>query len=354
MNLFQKNKQMKLNKILLLVIFVSTIYTANSQQRYHTGIVAFYNFENLYDTIDDDFVDDAEYLPNSTKQYNTDKYKIKLGNLEKVVSELGTDDNPDGPAILGVAEIENKGVLKDVVSQPKLKNRNYKIVHYDSRDARGIDVALIYNPKYYKVIKSEKITVDLNATGEKSFTRDILWVKGLFMGEELHVMVGHWPSRRGGEEVSKERRCLAAKAMRAKADSIFLENQNANVIVMGDLNDDPTSYSVVECLRASWKKEKATNGTLYNPFGDYYNKGIGTLAYNDAWNLFDQIIISPSILKNANGLQFHKSEIFNRPYLKNFTGQYKGYPFRTFAGDFFQGGFSDHFPTYIVIKKKAE
>jgi hypothetical protein len=107
-------------------------------------------------------------------------------------------------------------------------------------------------------------------------------------------------------------------------------------------------------LRASWKKEKATNGTLYNPFGDYYNKGIGTLAYNDAWNLFDQIIISPSILNNANGLQFHKSEIFNRPYLKNFTGQYKGYPFRTFAGDFFQGGFSDHFPTYIVIKKKAE
>ena len=157
---------MKSKKLFLISFFVFFSLLINAQQRCHTGIVAFYNFENLYDTIDDDFVDDAEYLPNSTKQYNTDKYKIKLGNLEKVVSELGTDDNPDGPAILGVAEIENKGVVKDVVSQPKLKSRNYKIVHYDSRDARGIDVALIYNPKYYKVIKSEKITIDLYATGE--------------------------------------------------------------------------------------------------------------------------------------------------------------------------------------------
>jgi hypothetical protein len=340
-------------KKILLFAFAFTFYAINAQIKYHLGVVAFYNLENLYDTIDDEFVDDAEYLPNSAKVYNTEKYKQKLGNLERVVSEIGVEVNSDGPGILGVAEIENKRVLKDLINMPKLKNRGYKIAHFDSKDARGVDVGLLYNPKYYKIIESDKLLVDLSEGSSKNYTRDILWTKGLFMGEELHVFVGHWPSRRGGEEASKAKRCKAASVIRQKIDSIQLQNPNANIIVMGDLNDDPTSYSVVECLKANWQEKKLDDKILYNPYANYYLSGIGTLAYQDAWNLFDQIIISTPMLSNKNGLIFHKAEIFNKSYLKNLTGQFKGYPFRTFVGDYFQGGYSDHFPTYIILKKES-
>jgi endonuclease/exonuclease/phosphatase family metal-dependent hydrolase len=225
-------------------------------------------------------------------------------------------------------------------------------VHYDSKDARGIDVALLYNPKYFKVVSSEKIFIDMADLGEGK-TRDILYVKGVFMGEELHVMVAHWPSRRGGEEASMARRCRAAEFMRKKADSVYALNPNANIVAMGDLNDDPTSPSLTQCLKAAITKEKAINGMFFNPFADYFRKGIGTLAYNDSWNLFDQIVVSSSMIQKENGLKFDAAYIFTRPYMTQMDGQYKGYPFRTYSGDVYQGGFSDHFPTYMVIKKRV-
>jgi len=343
-----------LAKLIISVIVLFTVsLTANAQtEKFNIGLIGFYNLENLYDTIDQDFVQDEEFTPNGTRRYTGATYIDKLSKLERVLSEMGTDHSPEGIAILGVAEIENRTVLKDLCAQEKLKSRNYKIVHYDSKDARGVDVGLLYNPKYFKVMKSDKIFVDMSDLGEGK-TRDILWVQGLFMGEEIHVLVAHWPSRRGGEEASMARRCRAAQVMRAKVDSIYLLNPKANIIAMGDLNDDPTSPSLVDCLKAEGKKELAVNGVFFNPFYDYFRQGIGTLAYNDSWNLFDQIVVSPSLLQTDNGLKFDGGFIFSRSYMLQLDGQYKGYPLRTYSGDIYQGGFSDHFPTYIVIKRKV-
>lgn len=343
----------KLVKFLVACLLTLNTFSAYSQEKYNIGLIGFYNLENLYDTIDQDDVNDEEFTPEGTRRYTPAVYRDKLSKLEKVLAEMGTDHSDEGIAILGVSEIENRSVLKDLTAQEKLKSKNFKIVHYDSRDARGVDVGLLYNPKYFKVLKSDKIYVNMDDLGEGK-TRDILWVQGLFMGEELHVMVAHWPSRRGGEEVSLPKRCRAAEFMRAKADSIYLLNPNANIIVMGDLNDDPTSPSVVKCLKSSGKKEEAVDGIFFNPFYDYFKKGIGTLAYADAWNLFDQVIVSPSMLKADNTLQYGGGFIFSRNYMVQMDGQYKGYPLRTYNGDIYQGGFSDHFPTYVVLKKRTQ
>jgi hypothetical protein len=336
--------------LLSIILFFATTICS---QKVNTAIVAFYNFENLYDTIDQDHVQDEEFTPAGTKNYKGYIYIEKLAHLDDVVSLIGTEFNPDGAAIIGTAEIENKSVLKDFVKQEKVKNRNYQIVHYDSKDARGVDVALLYNPKYFKVINSQKIYVDLSSKGESSPTRDILWVKGMLMGEIVHVFVNHWPSRRGGEEISLEKRCLAASFCRKVIDSIQLEDPLAKIIVMGDLNDDPNSPSVTDCLKALGSKEKAKDGYLYNPFLDYYSKGIGTLAYNDSWNLFDQIMVSEPFLNNKpNEIGFKNAYIFSKSFMTNITGAFKGYPLRTYVGDTYAGGYSDHFPTYIVLTKK--
>lgn len=340
-----------LKKIIFTALWISFSFLS-AQEKFNLGLIGFYNLENLYDTIDQDDVNDEEFTPNGTRRYTGEIYLDKLSKLEKVVSEIGTDHSPEGLAIIGVAEIENRSVLRDLCNQNALKSRNYKIVHYDSKDARGIDVGLLYNPKYFKVLKSEKIYVDMEDLGEGR-TRDILWVQGLFMGEEMHVMVAHWPSRRGGEEVSMPKRCRAAEFMRAKTDSILLLNPLANVIVMGDLNDDPTSPSLVKCLKSTGKKEEAIDGKFFNPFYEYFKKGIGTLAYADAWNLFDQILVSPQVLSSENPLIFGGGYIFSRNYMVQMDGQYKGYPLRTYNGDLYQGGFSDHFPTYVIFKKKV-
>jgi hypothetical protein len=342
-----------MNKSFFIFAFFFSINSSFSQDKFNIGLVGFYNLENLYDTIDQDNVSDEEFTPDGTRRYTGKVYLDKLTKLDQVLSEMGKDHSPEGIAVLGVAEIENRSVLKDLCVQEGLKSRNYKIVHYDSKDARGIDVGLLYNPKYFKVIKSDKIYVDMEDLGEGR-TRDILWVQGLFMGEEMHIMVAHWPSRRGGEEVSMPKRCRAAEFMRAKTDSILLLNPNANIVTMGDLNDDPTSPSVINCLKSTGKKEEATDGKYFNPFYDYFKKGIGTLAYADAWNLFDQILVSPSVLSSENPLLFGGGYIFSRNYMVQMDGQYKGYPLRTYNGDIYQGGYSDHFPTYVVFKKKVK
>ena len=335
----------------LSLLFFFNLCFSQEKEKFQVALVGFYNLENLYDTINQDYVDDQEFTPEGTRRYTGQIYWDKLSKLDRVLSDLGTDHSIDGPAILGVAEIENRSVLRDLCRQEGLKSRNYQIVHYDSKDARGVDVGLLYNPKYFKVLKSEKIFVDLSEFGDGK-TRDILYVKGLFLGEELHVMVGHWPSRRGGEEASMARRCKAAQVMRQKSDSVFMENPNANIIAMGDLNDDPVSPSLTDCLKARGTKEEAKDGVFFNPFMDYFNKGIGTLAYNDAWNLFDQIVISPGLVDPNSNLRYSGGFIFSRKYMVSQDGPYRGYPFRTYSGDIYSGGYSDHFPTYLVFKKK--
>lgn len=339
------------------IIFLLFIFSIGRAEvvNYKTAIIAFYNFENLYDTIDQKDVMDDEFTPKGTKNYTGKIYKEKLTHLDEVISQIGVEVNPDGPAILGVAEIENRSVLEDFTKQNGVRGRNYQIVHYDSYDERGIDVALFYNPKYFRVIKSRALYVKLgNTSGDKGATRDVLWVNGLLNGEEINVFVAHWPSRRGGEEVSLAKRAIAAETGRRMIDTLLQSNPKAKVVYMGDLNDDPTSPSVTKHLRATGQSNKLKEGDLFNPFYSYYKKGIGTLAYNDSWNLFDQIMVSQAWLdKNQKGFFFQKAEIFNRPFLATTTGNFKGYPHRTYVGDTYAGGYSDHFPTYIVLFKKV-
>lgn len=344
-----------MNRFLLLAClsWMSAALQANTHT-YKTAIIAFYNFENLYDTINQIDVQDDEFTPTGTKNYTPAVYNEKLTHLSRVISEIGIEVNPDGPAILGVAEIENRSVLEDFANQPAVKSRNYQIAHYDSKDERGVDVALFYNPKYFRVIKSRALYVNMGNIEDKGATRDVLWVNGLLSGEEVNIFVAHWPSRRGGEEVSAAKRAAAAATARKYIiDTLLQNNPNAKIVYMGDLNDDPISPSVTKHLKANGNLKKLKPDELYNPFYDYFKNGIGTLAYNDSWNLFDQIIVSQGWLnKNQNGFFFQKAMIFNRPYLTSTTGNFKGYPHRTYVGDTYVGGYSDHFPTYLIFYKK--
>ncbi len=342
--------------ILLAVLFVAILFQSfkNNEQQYKASIIGFYNLENLFDIYDDPEIRDEEFLPEGSRQWTEDKYQEKLANLAKVISEVGTDISPDGLAILGTAESENLKVLEDLVKQDAIKKRNYQIVHYDSPDKRGIDCALLYNPDYFTVESSTPILVDIkDDEGERVYTRDILYVKGLMDGEEMHIFVNHWPSRSGGEKRSRPRRNAAAQVCKDKINSILINNPNAKVLVMGDLNDDPISPSVKKILKGKNKKEKVKDGEMYNPMADYFKKGIGTLAYRDAWSLFDQILVTKATYSDKESYVFHKAKIFNKKYLVQKSGRYKGYPFRTFAGGEYQGGYSDHFPVYSIFLKEV-
>lgn len=338
----------------LLLITTGFVYAQSGKQQYKTAVVGFYNLENFYDTIDNPIVNDEEFTPAGPKNYNSSIYWDKVLHLATVISQMGTDVNADGPAILGVAEIENDTVLNDLIHHKLLAKRNYQIVHYDSRDARGVDVAMLYNPKYFSVEASDKLFVKLpSGTKDAYYTRDILWVKGKLDGETIYVYVNHWPSRSGGEERSVPAREAAAQVCRNHMDSILKIDPTAKFIVMGDLNDDPINKSVTKVINAKGKKDDVKEGGMFNPWMELYKKGIGTLAYQDAWGLFDQILISyPWLNKDQKGFFYYQQHIFNKEFMVENVGRYKGYPMRTWDGNTYRGGYSDHFPTYLVLLKR--
>jgi endonuclease/exonuclease/phosphatase family metal-dependent hydrolase len=346
-------KQTFLSVSIWLLLVVGCKAQAQEKQ-YTVSTIGFYNLENLFDTINQPDVNDEEFTPNGSNLYTPKVYIDKLSKLEEVISDIGKDFTPDGLAVFGVAEIENASVLVDLANQPKLKSRNYQHVHYNSPDLRGIDVALMYNPKYFKVLYSQSLNVPLkDDDGTPRLTRDVLYVYGMFLGEPMHFFVNHWPSRRGGEEASAPGRALAAQVAKTCIDSIMKDNPNAKVVLMGDLNDDPVSPSVAKVLGASGNKEKIRKSELYNPWVSYYKEGIGTLAYNDAWNLFDQIIVSEAFLPlEQKGFFMHKALIYRKEFMIQNSGRYKGYPKRTYDFSVYLGGYSDHFPTYLVLLKE--
>jgi hypothetical protein len=325
------------------------------ESTYKIAIVAFYNLENFYDTVHNPRVNDTEFLPNSVKHYTSAVYKDKTTHLATVISQIGTDISVDGPALLGVAEVENDTVLNDLVNEPLLKRNNYHFIHYDSPDPRGIDVALLFNPKYFKIDDNYKLKVRLKSDyGYYFYSRDILYVKGELDGETVHVLVNHWPSRLGGEQQSEEYRKAAALVARKQIDNILRKEPGAKIIMMGDLNDNPVDESVY-VLDAKGDPTDVTGNDLYNPWVNLYKSGIGTIAFGDAWDLFDQIMVSQPLLnKKQKGFFFYQALVFNRDFMTESLGKYKGYPMRTWDGDNYRGGYSDHFPSYIILLKKKD
>lgn len=335
------------------ITVVLFIYSAAYAQKAEIVAVGFYNFENLFDTINSPGVNDYEFTPQGSNKYTGDKYKTKLHNLSKVVSELATDKCPDGVALLGMSEIENRGVLEDFVKQPAVRKRNYQIVHYDSPDRRGVDVGFLYNPRYFKYDTSYTVFIDLVKNGDTTLTRDILVVGGLLNGEYTYVLVNHWPSRSGGEQASLYKRAEAARRCRQVYDQLRADNPMVRLIIMGDLNDDPISPSIAQYLGAVGDVDHLSPEGLYNPMYHYYKQGYGSNAWRDSWSLFDQIILSYGYLEDSSGYRFYKAHIYNPRYLQQSSGQFKGYPLRTYAGGQFIGGYSDHFPVYVYLTREV-
>lgn len=327
-----------------------------AQKKAKVGAVGFYNFENLFDTEDHPEKLDEEFTPTGKRLWTEEIYREKQQNLARVVAELGTELSPDGLAVLGVAEVENRRVLEDFVQQEAIKDRNYQIIHYESPDRRGIDVALLYQSKYYQVTESKAIPLMIyNDAGERVYTRDILLVGGTFDGDPLYILVNHWPSRSGGESATRDYRNAGALRCKEISDSLSVLNPANKVIIMGDLNDDPVSPSVKKIIRAQAQAGRVRPRGFFNPMYEYYKKGFGTLAYRDAWSLFDQILLNyPLVDPQNDGYRFYRAHIHNPSYLIQKKGRYKGYPFRTFDFDNYMGGYSDHYPVYVYLVKEVD
>ena len=341
----------------LFYLFYATFSFSQTEKEYKINTIAFYNVENLFDYENDPITFDDDRTPEGADRWTQEIYEAKLTNMAKVISEIGEDITGNSPAIIGLSEIENRRVLEDLVSQKTLFDKNYGIVHFDSPDRRGIDVAMLYKkkvftPTNYKAY--ELFLFDNNDRTKRIYTRDQLLVSGMLDGEKIHIIVNHWPSRSGGEKLSRPKRIKAAQLNKQIMDSLFSEDPYAKIITMGDFNDDPTNPSIKKILSAKNERSDMNMKELYNPMEELFKKGLGTLAYRDGWNLFDQIIISTELSKkDFSSYRFYKAGIFNKSYLETPNGQYKGYPFRSFVNGY-TGGYSDHFPVFIyLIKEKV-
>jgi hypothetical protein len=337
------------------LLFYSSSYAQESDKKnYQVACIGFYNIENLFDTINDPNVNDEDFLPEGSYKWTGKRYWEKLDHMSYVLDELCKEYTTDGPAIMGFCEVENRTVVQDLINQPRLKKHNYKIIHIDGPYDRGVDPSLIYQEKYFKVTNQIAYPVK-NPNKPEWKTRDQLLVSGVFAdGKPLHIVVNHWPSRRGGEERSAPLRGIAADVGRRIADSLLNQDPNARIIYMGDLNDDPSDKSVRKNLGAVKRKEDLKEKLLFNTSYDLFEKGVGSLAHNDSWNLFDQIIISSSLLNgDANQFKFFTTRVFNKPFLQQADGRFKGYPFRTYSGGVYTNGYSDHFPVFTVIVREA-
>lgn len=345
---------MKKSLTIVFILLLTAFSGWGQSKKYQVFGVSFYNLENLFDTINNNGKYDKEFSPEGSRQWNSDKYHAKIKNLAYAISHMTSDVTPMGPAIVGVSEVENVTVLQDLVKHDYLKKWHLQIVHHDSPDRRGIDVSLLYNPRFFRVLNvtNTPLIIPDNPTFR---TRDQMCVTGLLGGEKVSVIVNHWPSRLGGQEQSSYLREAAAALVKHITDSLLLDDPNQGVIVMGDLNDDPQDRSCAQVLGGKKKKEdvKEANG-FFNPWWATLDKGIGTLAYKGQWNLFDQIMISKYFLGDRSKLTYLKHEVLNWDFLKNHEGQYAGYPKRTYASGVFLDGYSDHFPTEVFLVREAK
>lgn len=344
---------------LVLLLISATGPVKAQEKKFNVYAVGFYNLENLFDTCHDEGKKDYDFLPSGSYKWNGRKYSHKLANMARVLSEMGTDVLPAsvGCAIIGVSEVENSKVLDDLTAQPALAARGYKYCHIEGPDRRGIDCALLYNPKLFTV-RDVKLHPYVQSLEKDSayYTRGFLTVSGTLADENLTVIVNHLPSRFSGSFYREQ----GAAQIKAIKDSLQRVEPASKVIVMGDMNDDPMDKSMSEALGAKREIKDVEDGDMYNPWWNVLAKeGRGTLFYNGSWNLFDQIILSPSLLdrdgkKDYSTLKYFKHNIFRRDYMIQQEGKYKGSPLRTHAGGVWLDGFSDHLPTVVYLVKEKK
>lgn len=351
-------------KYLIISIFFYFAFAkatcAQSQEAklYKVQTVAFYNLENLFDTEDDPIIyDESSPIMEMDPGIREEVYQKKLSNMARVIRKLGAEKSQTAPTILGVCEIENRRVLEDLVNHPLLVEFDYGIEHYNSSDRRGIDVGLLYKKKEFKVLNSvskELVIYDL-ADGDRVYTRDPIVVTGELNGDKMTFIVNHWPSRSGGEQKSRSRRNAAAQLNKSIIDSLHSIDAMSKIFVMGDLNDDPTNESIAVILNAQRNRDLVKPQMIYNPYNQMLKDGYNTLLYRDSGNLFDQIMFTYPLLAEAkqSGYKYWEAHIYNPSFMTNKTGAYKGYPFRSFLGSTFTGGYSDHFPVFLYLVKEV-
>lgn len=340
---------------LVLLAFIPIFSFSQEASTYKIRTIAFYNVENLFDTENDSLTFDDDRTPEGKDRWTAERYQKKVTRISKVLSEIGNEVTGTSPDIIGLCEVENKKVVEDLVNHVNLRAKNYAVVHFDSPDERGIDVALIYKKSAFiaNTFKSHRLLLS-NAEGYRDFTRDQLVVSGFLDDEEFYFIVNHWPSRSGGAARSKPNRIAAATLNRRIIDSIQKQNIDAKIISMGDFNDDSIDESFKKILRTKGKIKDLDSLSLFNPMEKIYRKGVGSLAYRDKWNLFDQFYFTSNLINTTTGnYHFWKAVVFHPPYLLDAKGKYKGYPLRTYAGGSYIGGYSDHFPVYMYLIKKS-
>lgn len=347
----------------LLILMSLSASAQKTQQNY---VIGFYNLENLFDIYDDPVKNDSEFLPEGKNKWTQAKYEKKLHNMAKVIRSMA-DNNKRWHTILGISEIENRLVIEDLVSQPEIADANYQIVHYDSPDRRGVDVALLYKPDQFTYLDSESIPFDFNSDIDFSDTdtsyfksRDILMVHGLIAGEHFAFYVAHLPSRIGGKGGNLRGR--GGEIIYNHAMMMEEKYPGIKIVAMGDMNDNPTDDSMAKYLHGQERLENVTPGEFFSPYVSMLKAGYGSLCYQGVWSIYDLELVNYNLAHAPDGglkiqpvTKNHGKEyygvVFKRPWMTTQKGQYKGYPFRTFSNGAFVGGYSDHYPTYIVVGK---
>ena len=346
------------NKIFLFLLFslsITSVFSQKKSKEYTIRTIAFYNLENLFDTINDVTKND-EASPMMAIKINRSKiYWDKIDKLASTIAQIGKEKTNTSPAIIGISEVENLSVIEDLVKSKHLVHKDYGIIHYNSPDKRGIDVALLYQKRYFKPIHHEAFNPRIYKNNFKVYTRDQLLVSGYLDDELIHIIVNHWPSRSGGEAKSRPLREKAAYQNTQIIAQIRKNDPNAKILTMGDFNDDPINSSFKKVLKTKSKKKNVGKDDIYNPYEKMFRRGFNTLVYRDNINLFDMILISSPLLdkgkKDFSTYKMYKAMIFNKKFLNHKKGRFKGYPFRSFSNGVYTGGYSDHYPVYMYLIK---
>lgn len=340
-------KRLSIIALFLLVSFAANVFAQNDNRK---AIVGFYNLENLFDTINDPNKNDEQFLPDGDYRWTSQRYLAKLDRLSEVINEMAKMDG--GLVILGVSEVENEQVLLDLCATERLKPYGFKVCHHESPDRRGVDVSFLYNPARFKII--DTAAYPLVVPNQPQFiSRDQWLMTGILDNTDtLYVLVNHWPSKSGGEKRSLPGRLAAGTLSRQIANEVMSKHPGAKFILMGDLNDNPNSKAIMECLGTKTKIKNVTESDLYNPMWKMYQDGIGSYAYRDSWEMLDNIVISGALVSpRPNTYKYNGAFVFRRDFMLTKSGSYAGYPFRMFAGGVYQGGYSDHLPVYIILTK---